>query len=105
MKQDHVTRTLAELGNETRLAIFRALVKVGPEGMTIGEIGNALQVPLSTLGFHLRGLVSVGLVSQQKRGRSVFCFAELEVLTAVLGSLQAECCSDQSGIASQDDAA
>lgn len=95
MKQDHVTRTLAELGNETRLAIFRLLVKSGRDGMTIGDIGKRLEVPPSTLGFHLRGLVSVGLVTQQKQGRSVYCFAELDVLTGVLHALEEECCSDQ----------
>jgi len=95
MKQDHVTRTLAELGNETRLAIFRLLVKSGRDGMTIGDIGRRLGVPPSTLGFHLRGLVDVGLVTQQKEGRSVFCFAELNVLTDVLHALEEECCSDQ----------
>lgn len=95
MKPDYVTRTLAELGNETRLAIFRLLVKSGKDGMTIGEIGRRLEVPASTLGFHLRGLVGVGLVTQQKQGRSVYCYAELEVLTNVLHSLEDECCADQ----------
>ncbi|MBL4727455.1 MAG: helix-turn-helix transcriptional regulator [Rhizobiaceae bacterium] len=95
MKQDHVTRTLAELGNETRLAIFRLLLKSGRDGMTIGEIGKRLEVPASTLGFHLRGLVDVGLVTQQKHGRSVYCFAELDVLTSVLHSIEDECCADQ----------
>ncbi|PCI05813.1 MAG: transcriptional regulator [Hyphomicrobiales bacterium] len=95
MKPDHVTRTLAELGNETRLAIFRLLLKSGKDGVTIGEIGKRLEVPPSTLGFHLRGLVEVGLVTQQRQGRSVFCFAELEMLTSVLHSLEDECCADQ----------
>lgn len=95
MKQDHITRTLAELGNETRLGIFRLLVKSCTDGMTIGDIGKRMGVPASTLGFHLRGLVSVGLVRQEKHGRSVLCFAELDVLTRVLRNLEDECCTDQ----------
>ena len=95
MKQDYITQTLSELGNETRLAIFRMLIRSGKDGATIGEIGNRLKVPLSTLGFHLRGLVSVGLVSQTKVGRSTYCHAEVDVLKRVLRSVEAECCEDQ----------
>jgi ArsR family transcriptional regulator len=95
MKQDDITKTLSELGNETRLAIFRVLIKAGNDGMTIGEIGKRLEVPASTLGFHLRGLVGVGLVSQTKVGRSTYCHADVDVLKRVLHSLEAECCEDR----------
>lgn len=95
MKQDYITKTLSELGNETRLAIFRLLIKLGNDGATVGEIVKRLKVPPSTLGFHLRGLVGVGLVSQKKVGRSTYCYAEVDVLRRVLRSLEAECCEDQ----------
>jgi len=95
MKQDYITQTLSELGNETRLAIFRMLIKSGNDGATIGEIGKRLKVPPSTLGFHLRGLVKVGLVTQTKAGRSIYCHADVDVLRRVLRSLEAECCEDQ----------
>lgn len=95
MDTDHIARTLAELGNATRLNVFRLLVKAGPEGLTIGEIGARLQIPASTLGFHLRGLVQVGLVSQEKLGRSVICRAELSALTGVMQILEAECCMER----------
>lgn len=95
MKQDCITQTLSELGNETRLAIFRMLIKSGNDGVTIGEIGKSLKVPPSTLGFHLKGLVRVGLVSQKKVGRSTYSYAEVDVLRRVLRSLEAECCEKQ----------
>jgi len=95
MKQDYITQTLSELGNETRLAIFRLLIKSGDNGATVGEIGKRLKVPPSTLGFHLRGLVRVGLVTQKKVGRSIYCYAELDVFKRVLRSVEAECCQDQ----------
>ncbi len=95
VKPDYITQTLSELGNETRLAIFRLLIKSGNDGMTIGEIGKRLKVPPSTLGFHLGGLVRVGLVTQKKVRRSVYCYAELDVLKRVLRSVEAECCEDQ----------
>ena len=95
MKQDYITKTLSELGNETRLEIFRLLIKLGNDGATVGEIVKRLNVPPSTLGFHLRGLVGVGLVSQKKVGRSTYSYAEVDVLRRVLRSLEAECCENQ----------
>lgn len=94
MDTGSIARTLAELGNETRLDIFRLLVKAGGDGLAIGDIGRRLGIPASTLGFHLRGLVSVGLVDQERQGRSVICRARLGALTQVLRQLEAECCSE-----------
>ncbi len=95
MKTETIAHTLAELGNETRLEIFRLLIKVGQDGMTIGDIGKRLKIPASTLGFHLRGLTSARLVSQEKQGRSVICRAELDTITSVINELVAECCIEQ----------
>ena len=94
METGSIARTLAELGNETRLDIFRLLVKTGDEGLPIGDIGRRLGIPASTLGFHLRGLVSVGLVDQERQGRTVICRARLGALTRVLRQLETECCSE-----------
>ncbi|WP_169543670.1 ArsR/SmtB family transcription factor [Sneathiella aquimaris] len=90
----HIAQTLAELGHQTRLEIFRTLVKAGPAGLSIGDIGSKLGVPASTLGFHIKGLVSVGLISQEKQGRAVICRPELAALTTVIRNLEAECCSE-----------
>jgi len=97
MDTTFIARTLAELGNVTRLDIFRLLVRAGSDGLVIGDIQRRLEIPASTLGFHLRGLVAAGLVSQEKQGRSVICRAELDVLTGVLRELEAECCSEAKG--------
>jgi DNA-binding transcriptional ArsR family regulator len=94
MDTTQIALTLAELGNTTRLDIFRMLVRAGHDGLVIGAIQRRLAIPASTLGFHLRGLVAAGLVSQEKQGRSVVCRAELAVLTGVLRQLETECCSE-----------
>jgi DNA-binding transcriptional ArsR family regulator len=52
-----------------------------------------LDIPPSTLNFHLRGLVDASLVNQVKQSRSIICTAKLEQLTEVLSKLQSECCS------------
>lgn len=92
MTPDLAAKRLAELGNVTRLAIFRLLVRAGHDGMAISGIRERQGIPLSTLSFHLRGLVQAGLVDQEKVGRTVICRAVYPALDAVLGYLKEECC-------------
>jgi predicted transcriptional regulator len=60
MNRKLAARCLAELGNLTRLDIYRLLVRAGPPGLNITDIHTRLGVPASTLAFHLRGLVGAG---------------------------------------------
>jgi DNA-binding transcriptional ArsR family regulator len=92
MKSDLAARRLAELGNVTRLDIFRLLVRAGFDGLSVSEIRDRLDIPMSTLAFHLRGLVQVGLVEQKKSGRTVVCRAGFGALDEVLGFLRDQCC-------------
>ncbi len=92
MNRKLAAQCLSELGNLTRLDIYRLLVRAGLDGMNIGEIQTRLGVPASTLAFHLGGLVGVGLVSQEKLGREVICRAKYRQLDAVIEFLQEKCC-------------
>ena len=92
MTPELAAQRLAELGNLTRLGIFRLLVRAGDDGLNITEVRDRMDVPLSTLSFHLRGLVQSGLVTQERIGRVVICRADYRALEGVLGFLQAECC-------------
>jgi DNA-binding transcriptional ArsR family regulator len=92
MNRKLAAQCLSELGNPTRLDIYRLLVRAGLDGMRIGDIQARLGVPPSTLAFHLGGLVGAGLVSQEKIGREVICRARHRQLTAVMEFLREECC-------------
>jgi ArsR family transcriptional regulator, arsenate/arsenite/antimonite-responsive transcriptional repressor len=92
MNRKLAAQCLAQLGNPTRLDIYRLLVRAGPDGMNIGDIQTRLGVPASTLAFHLGGLVGVGLVSQEKIGREVICRTKYRQLDAVMEFLREECC-------------
>lgn len=87
--------TFAALGSEQRLGVLRTLVRAGPEGLSIGELGVRCGVTGSTLTHHMKILTQAGLVSQARRGRSIICAAaaydEMERLSAFLLS---ECCAD-----------
>lgn len=89
-----LARRLDALGNPTRLAAFRALVRAGPEGLPTGELRSRLGLAPSTLTHHLAPLLKVGLVSQDRQGTTLVCRADLDGIDAVVDALRAECCAD-----------
>ena len=93
MEHEDAAKTLSELGNTTRLAIFRYLVKVGPEGVPVGQIQKALAVPGSTLSHHISRLMSVGLIKQDRASRTLYCTAQYDALRELIDFLQSECCA------------
>ena len=92
MEIEQAAEILAELGNTTRLEIFRCLVKAGPEGVPVGQIQASLNIPGSTLSHHISRLVGVGLVCQERESRTLHCLPQFDVVRGVLEFLMAECC-------------
>jgi DNA-binding transcriptional ArsR family regulator len=92
MNRKLAAQCLAELGNLTRLDIYRLLVRAGPPGLSITDIQTRLDMAASTLAFHLRGLVVAGLVAQEKMGRTVICRAQYHRIDAVIEFLREHCC-------------
>lgn len=87
--------TFAALGSEQRLSVLRSLVRAGPDGLTIGELGARCGVTGSTLTHHVKTLVHVGLVRQTRKGRSIICAAvAYDEIRALADFLLAECCAD-----------
>ncbi|WOB05940.1 metalloregulator ArsR/SmtB family transcription factor [Piscinibacter gummiphilus] len=95
MEEKDVIRALAALAHELRLKVFRALVVVGPEGLTPGTMVESLDVPAATLSFHLKELVHAGLVSQERQGRNLIYRASFGHMTDVLAYLTANCCQGE----------
>ena len=93
MKHDDAANRLAELGNTTRLAIFRYLVKAGHEGAPVGQLQKVLEVPGSTLSHHISRLVRVGLIKQERESNVLHCLPQYEVLAELIEFLQSECCT------------
>jgi DNA-binding transcriptional ArsR family regulator len=93
MEHESAAKCLAELGNVTRLAIFRYLVKVGPAGAPVGAIQRTLEIPASTLSHHLGRLINVGLVGQERDSRTLYCKPQYEMLNEVIEFLRSECCT------------
>ena len=85
----------AALGSEQRLEVLRVLVRAGPNGLSIGTLGDRSGVTGSTLTHHLRVLREAGLVSQAKEGRKIICVgAAYERARELSEFLLQECCTD-----------
>lgn len=85
-------RALSALGHETRLAIFRALVQAGPEGMAAGDIARLLDLAPNALSFHLKDLTHAGLTESRQSGRFVIYSAVFPVMTGLVAYLTENCC-------------
>jgi ArsR family transcriptional regulator len=93
MEKQVAISALAALAQETRLDVFRLLVRSGPEGLPVGAIAEALEVPAATLSFHLKELRSAGLVRCEREGRSRIYSPDFSAVGALMGFLTANCCS------------
>lgn len=95
MDLEIVAKALKELGHPTRLSIYRLVVRAGHTGIAVGDIQKKIAIPGSTLSHHISGLVTVGLISQRRESRTLFCIAEYEKLQSVVNFLEDECCVDE----------
>lgn len=95
METKAVLSALAALAQDTRLAVFRQLVEVGPDGVTVGRIGEALDIPPATLSFHLKELSHAGLISSRQESRFVWYSANYEAMNGLIAYLTENCCRGQ----------
>lgn len=84
---------LSALGHEGRLAIFRLLVKAGPDGIAAGEIARTLDVLPNSLSANLNVLSHAGLIASRRDGRSILYSANYGAMSGVLGFLMEDCCN------------
>jgi ArsR family transcriptional regulator len=92
---------LSAMGTETRLRIMRLLLTAHPEGLVVGEIGEELDVPNSTLSHHLDKLKNEELVCIQREGTFLRYTANTAALEELLGFLYAECCTRNKAVEPQ----
>jgi ArsR family transcriptional regulator, arsenate/arsenite/antimonite-responsive transcriptional repressor len=84
---------LSAMGTEPRLRIVRLLLSAHPSGMVVGEVGEELGIPSSTLSHHLEKLKNEDLVRVRREGTYLWYSANTEALQELLGFLYAECCT------------
>ena len=92
MELNEAVAALGALAQETRLAIFRLLVEAGPEGLSVGRIGEALGAAPATLSFHLKELSHSGLVLSRQESRFIYYSVNFEQMAALMTFLTQNCC-------------
>jgi ArsR family transcriptional regulator, arsenate/arsenite/antimonite-responsive transcriptional repressor len=94
METNEAIAALTALGHAKRLAIFRLLVMAGPKGRMAGDLGETLKLPGATLSFHLKELVSAGLIVGEPQGRFICYRAAFDAMNGLLAYLTHNCCAD-----------
>ena len=96
MKTETTVRALAALAQEHRLEAFRYLVQQGNEGAAAGAIADHLNIPASSLSFHLAQLERASLVFRVRKSRSLIYSANFAAMGALVGYLMENCCAGAS---------
>ena len=92
MKISNVVPALAALAQDSRLAIFRALVQAGPVGLSAGKIGEATGIAPSSVSFHMKELTHADMVMSRPAGRFVIYTANFATMNALVTFLTENCC-------------
>lgn len=98
MESEDAVSALGALSQPTRLAAFRLLVGHEPGGLAAGDIAARLGVPANTLSAHLSILSRCGLVTAERKSRSIVYRARLERLSSLVLFLIKDCCGGRSDL-------
>ena len=102
MKSRDAVTALAALASDARLAVYRMLVRRGPQGYTPSELARRLDLPAPTLSFHLKGLTQAGLIGARREGRNLYYSPSFERMSALVAFLTENCCSLTDGACAAD---
>jgi DNA-binding transcriptional ArsR family regulator len=76
--------------------VFRLLVQEGPAGLPAGEIAERLDIPSSTLSFHVKTLAHAGLIESRQDGRFIHYSADFAAMNGLVAFLGENCCGGRS---------
>lgn len=98
MEYHSAIQALAALAQEHRLAVFRLLVREGPDGLAAGEIARRIGIGATALSFHLKELERSGLVAARRDGRFIRYALACDGTRALLDYLMQDCCQGRADI-------
>ena len=95
MQAEQIIKALGALAQDHRLAAFRLLVQAGPSGIAAGTLAEKLDVPPSSMSFHLAQLANAGLVTQRRESRSIIYAADYTAMHRLMAYLTENCCGGE----------
>ena len=93
MELNTAVEALEALAHNTRLSVFRLLVRAGPGGMSAGEIAERLDARQNTMSSHLHKLLRAGIVTSERDGRHIIYRADFDAVGKLLVYLMEDCCA------------
>lgn len=84
--------TFEALSHQTRLDVFRTLVRAGPDGLSAGGIAAELGVLQNTMSNHLQKLQRAAIVSSERHGRRVVYKVNFDRVRELILFLMEDCC-------------
>ncbi len=97
MKTNSAVKALGALAQESRLEIFRLLVRKGAQGMAAGDLSNHFGMPPATMSFHLKELNNADLIVSRRESRSIIYAANYAHMQTLIDFLLESCCADNGG--------
>jgi ArsR family transcriptional regulator len=92
MESADAVTALSALAHACRLGVYRLLVEAGPGGLNAGTVAARLEMPDSSLTFHLQHLHRAGLITQRRQGRQLIYSADFTAMRRLVGYLTENCC-------------
>lgn len=99
MDSKQAVAALGAIAHDHRLAIYRLLVQRGSDGLAAGEIAGKLDMPPSSLTFHLQQMLHAGLVTQRRLGRQLIYAADFAAMNGLVSYLTDNCCGSAASCA------
>lgn len=95
MDQTRAIEAFGALAQDSRMAIYRMLVRKEPKGLPVGEISRQLNIVPSTLSGHLAILKRAGLLKATRHQREIHYTANMAVMRDLVGFMLEDCCNGQ----------
>jgi len=96
-KLERHAEQMGALAHPIRLSILRYVVQRGPGGTAAGEIQSKLDIPASTLSYHLDRLASTRLITPHPDGTFIYYSADYDELKTLTEYLWEDCCKRGKG--------
>ena len=93
MDTNQAIEAFSALAHETRLAVFKLLIKKGEQGLSAGKIAKEINVQPSTLTAHLHILKRSGLLQSVRQQQKIFYSVNIQNTQELIQFLTQECCS------------
>ena len=91
MENKAAVAALAALAFQTRLEAVQLLATVGEDGLAAGELSRRLGVQQNTLSDHLGALARVGILTTERRSRSIIYRANPQAVSELISFLDERC--------------